>query len=264
MLICEPAIQAAANSNLRSALATAVLLLDGSAEQQQQPQLLQQEQKPAAETSSLPSSSPAASSSAPSTFTVSLRSLLQRIASLSYLGDIRMGVAENPHKVSNIVSGSWAQLVELYREHIERIAVRPNVKQQPPQRFSKPLDMLQLPCDIESRASLLAFLPTHFQRQIRLHDSEAAGAAASAKVVPSSLTAAAASSPEAAGVAASSYWHSVAHRPGATRSALLSGALGAIVARSSKQQTLKGLATAGVRKSLRYGFAKFKKAMMRK
>jgi hypothetical protein len=45
---------------------------------------------------------------------------------------------------------------------------------------------------------------------------------------------------------------------------LLSGALGAIVARSSKQQTLKGLATAGVRKSLRYGFAKFKKAMMRK
>jgi len=40
--------------------------------------------------------------------------LFQTITSLSYSGDVRMGLAENPHKVSNIVSGSLPYFHDLY------------------------------------------------------------------------------------------------------------------------------------------------------
>lgn len=40
--------------------------------------------------------------------------LYEKICSLSYTGDIRMLFAENPHKVANIVNGSFEQFVELY------------------------------------------------------------------------------------------------------------------------------------------------------
>lgn len=40
--------------------------------------------------------------------------LYHQICSLSYTGDIRMLFAENPHKVNNIVSGSFEQFLELY------------------------------------------------------------------------------------------------------------------------------------------------------
>lgn len=40
--------------------------------------------------------------------------LYHKICSLSYAGDVRMLFAENPHKVNNIVHGSFDQFVELY------------------------------------------------------------------------------------------------------------------------------------------------------
>jgi translocator assembly and maintenance protein 41 len=44
--------------------------------------------------------------------------LYTTIAGLSYAGDVRMGLAENPHKVSNIVHGSLARFESLYAEVI--------------------------------------------------------------------------------------------------------------------------------------------------
>ena len=40
--------------------------------------------------------------------------IYRKICGLSYLGDARMGVAENPNKVRNIVAGSFKKLEELY------------------------------------------------------------------------------------------------------------------------------------------------------
>ena len=40
--------------------------------------------------------------------------LFSIICNLSYLGDIRMGIAENPNKVRNIVNGSYKELLDIY------------------------------------------------------------------------------------------------------------------------------------------------------
>ena len=40
--------------------------------------------------------------------------LLTAVAGLSYTGDVRMALSENPHKVANIVAGQFAELAELY------------------------------------------------------------------------------------------------------------------------------------------------------
>lgn len=42
------------------------------------------------------------------------REIYQNLCGLSYLGDARMAIAENPHKVENIVDGSFERLEELY------------------------------------------------------------------------------------------------------------------------------------------------------
>lgn len=42
------------------------------------------------------------------------RELLLNLCGLSYLGDTRMKLAENPHKVANIVDGNFAELNQIY------------------------------------------------------------------------------------------------------------------------------------------------------
>ena len=42
------------------------------------------------------------------------REIYNKLCGLSYLGDARMAIAENPHKVENIVEGSYEKLRELY------------------------------------------------------------------------------------------------------------------------------------------------------
>lgn len=42
------------------------------------------------------------------------KSIYQNLCGLSYLGDARMTIAENPHKVKNIVNGSFDKLSEIY------------------------------------------------------------------------------------------------------------------------------------------------------
>lgn len=40
--------------------------------------------------------------------------IFNQVCGLSYMGDARMAIAENPHKVENIVEGSFDKLVEIY------------------------------------------------------------------------------------------------------------------------------------------------------
>ena len=40
--------------------------------------------------------------------------LFERICNFSYMGDFRMGIAENPNKVKNIVNGSYDELYKIY------------------------------------------------------------------------------------------------------------------------------------------------------
>lgn len=44
----------------------------------------------------------------------SRQELFNVLCSLSYIGDARMKIAENPHKVENIVDGSFSKLTEIY------------------------------------------------------------------------------------------------------------------------------------------------------
>ncbi len=48
------------------------------------------------------------------------QSLLRTICGLSYRGDVRMGFAEDPHKVGRIVHGSREALEEMYLPHLMR------------------------------------------------------------------------------------------------------------------------------------------------
>jgi hypothetical protein len=43
-----------------------------------------------------------------------LKTLFRHLVSLSYVGDVRMRVAENPHKVENIVNGQYKALMDIY------------------------------------------------------------------------------------------------------------------------------------------------------
>ena len=43
------------------------------------------------------------------------KALLKAIVSISYLGDFRMKIAENPHKISNIVDGQLEELTQIYK-----------------------------------------------------------------------------------------------------------------------------------------------------
>lgn len=52
-----------------------------------------------------------------------LANLFRTLCSLSYIGDTRMGVAENPNKVANIVNGSYELLKELYLPDKDYITV---------------------------------------------------------------------------------------------------------------------------------------------
>ena len=53
----------------------------------------------------------------------SLEQLFTALVRLSYMGDIRMAFAENPHKVHNIVKGQLGLLKELYSPHFDTVGV---------------------------------------------------------------------------------------------------------------------------------------------
>lgn len=131
--------------------------------------------------------------------------LFERIAALSYTGDVRMRFAEHPHKVSNIVRGSLDHFRRLYAPPIARFVA-------------------------DARFGSLAMIDER-SRLMRLAVSPAQRAA----------------------------W--TAARPSAM--AREDGALARIVARSSRDQALRGALSAGLFRSARYLAAKVGKRFLR-
>ena len=50
---------------------------------------------------------------------LALQELLESICGISYMGDIRMGLAEDRLKVRRIVQGSWDPLLQMYSPFLE-------------------------------------------------------------------------------------------------------------------------------------------------
>lgn len=48
-----------------------------------------------------------------------VQEFLQMVCKLSYLGDIRLGVAEDPKKVQRIAEGSRSELLQLYKPQLQ-------------------------------------------------------------------------------------------------------------------------------------------------
>src|SRR5688500_4023655 len=114
------------------------------------------------------------------------------------------------------------------------------------------MDVIDFPCDEGKRARMMHSLPSHFQQQILKAEAElrmnARNSSAAVKLAHALPT------PAMSLIALT--WHLVPALPASTRQPVLSTALSRIVCRSSGQQTFKGFATAGVRKSLQYALAK--------
>ncbi|TPX37418.1 phosphatidate cytidylyltransferase [Synchytrium microbalum] len=85
--------------------------------------------------------------------------LFLTIVALSYHGDFRMSVGENPRKVYNIVHGQFSQLQDLYKPVVENL---PNVS------YAYD-DKLQQDEDVKLKGIMLQQLPPRFLDRIRHH-----------------------------------------------------------------------------------------------
>lgn len=52
---------------------------------------------------------------------IAWRALFERISNLSYAGDVRMGVGEDPRKVSKIVDNNLERFAKLYNPHVDEL-----------------------------------------------------------------------------------------------------------------------------------------------
>lgn len=93
--------------------------------------------------------------------TFSERQLYAGIAGLSYGGDVRMGIGENPRKVENIVNGGLTQFRELYAA---TLTGSPEISQHGDQ-FSQSMGT-------DVRAALMRALPRGVYHAARLHPDQ--------------------------------------------------------------------------------------------
>ena len=135
-----------------------------------------------------------------------IKDLLVRLCGLSYAGDTRMAIAENPRKVLNIVEGSYDEYLKIYKQVIEQFA-----------RIKRDV------VSIEKDKVILAFdeLPDALKNCIKEYGLEINDTKRVEEVVMNYLS--------------------------------------NLNKRESTYQTLKGLKTNGLGRSLRYAFAKVKK-----
>ena len=54
----------------------------------------------------------------------SISSLLTSLISLSYMGDVRMTLAENPMKIANIVEGQKDELERIYKPYFDKVGIK--------------------------------------------------------------------------------------------------------------------------------------------
>jgi translocator assembly and maintenance protein 41 len=106
-VVADPAVMAAADTNLRSALAASLLMLPQTFTTRVRPSGLGPRER----------SCKGVRMGFRAMMTGCLcmaQELMEAICGLSYTGDVRVGLAEDRHKVRRIVAGSFRQLQELY------------------------------------------------------------------------------------------------------------------------------------------------------
>jgi translocator assembly and maintenance protein 41 len=198
VLASDPVIEKAQENNLQSALRTALLLL-------------------------------------PRRFT--MQRLLRTICDLSYVGDIRMGLAEDERKVDRIIQGSYKELVAMY---------------EPPLRLAESEwgavlqrghsgDWVEQSMAGDVRAGLVASLPAMVLSKL---------AAAMGRPIPKAALQSDPSTRATLAMQVASFSQS---------SEILQRSLASIVRASSRRQTVMGLFSAGILKSALYAWKKVNK-----
>lgn len=169
--------------------------------------------------------------------------VLRTICMLSYAGDFRMGIAEDPKKVDRIVSGSSQGLMEMYSSVLERKKkeglVDIHTQEAKDASHSGSNVLIYRNSTRESIATLLGGLPIHVLQKIAKY----AGIA---------------DFQSRAGMHQQIGHDIVQKAPG--YSELVRRAVSSIVRSSSHRQAMVGLLSAGVVKSIRYAWAKLRKA----
>jgi len=149
--------------------------------------------------------------------------LFKAITRLSYIGDTRMAFAENPNKVNNIVSSNIERFHELYKPVLAK--------------FQDVIAMstngtAKQDTGLKARVKLMEQLPSNLIREMK-------------KAFPK--------------LPQQNFFESGIQQ--GIHSKMITDGIAKIVKRSSLQQTVKGLISAGLLKSIHYASRKISKAM---
>lgn len=177
--------------------------------------------------------------------TFSLEQLFVSIAGLSYLGDFRMSFGENPRKVHNIVAGNMAGFVELYGPLMDRHPMLSFQRAQlldpvgiaPPARESLPRRLLRAVRPPSGGGPL----PEQEAGRLIRQDMSEAARVQLLRELPVGLR------------------ERLDHVVGVPSSEVVRAAVASIVGPPARTQSLKGILTGGVVKSVKYAWEKVKK-----
>jgi translocator assembly and maintenance protein 41 len=200
--------------------------------------------------------------------------LWEKVAGISYSGDPRMSVpgAENPEKVRNIVRGPGVlgAFRGLYSPHVGGAGLRwAESVGQPTETEGLEWrgageDTLAQPSSHEHAASLLAALPLRVRQRLAAHFRPTVAAAllsrevaAERREIRERRAAAKAAKESRALYDDAEFWRRVAAQPGFVE--VVNNEVRHIIKRPALTQSVKGLVTAGFRKSVVYSLAKFRK-----
>eukprot|EP00879_Flechtneria_rotunda_P009206 GHRR01009639.1.p1 GENE.GHRR01009639.1~~GHRR01009639.1.p1 ORF type:complete len:335 (+),score=134.93 GHRR01009639.1:217-1221(+) len=188
--------------------------------------------------------------------TTSLKGLFKRITSLSYLGDVRMGLAEDNRKVERIVAGSYDHFKQLYLPLLKELTLEAV-------GVAADAEGVQQPDTLDQKVELFSRLPGVLIAKIgsELGSSVANTSAAAAVTVLKGAS---------AGVATELPMLPATVRKDIAAAALklphhrqlITSALRAVVSRSSRRQAVAGFLYAGPIRSLRYLGKKLAKAWL--
>lgn len=180
-------------------------------------------------------------------YTYPLRRVYESLSSLSYMGDIRLGVAESPNKVVNIVAGNLSGFDQLYAPALMHFASATPMLHKRSQWLEFEPRNLSVTVDGSRaiRRQMWASLPLtvkqyayqHYESSVlgRTPESNLLNTAESTAFVHDDLQ----------------HYCNVAEQQ-----RILRASIGQIVRQSSRGQSVKGIMTAGARKSVRYAFSK--------
>lgn len=164
--------------------------------------------------------------------------LYRALAGLSYAGDVRMGVAEDPRKVDKLVRPHLAEFRRLYAPPVEACA--PAVR--------------AVPAEARGAHAPSAAVERSLEQCVRAETTELRLAALPPRVRERVCALAAPGSTSAGAV------HAAARAPRPALRAAVQSAVARVVRGPSATQSLKGVLTAGLRTSLAYALRKVRKA----